>query len=240
MSTFDSSTKVKRAVDDPMTDHRLPHPKTLVWGAITAPTALAGTTGAHCELVHGNHWSQIDGNLTEHIQADVTTNIQGDRSYIVTGNQTQTTIGNITSTVVGAQTRTHLGPQNGTHLAPVSDTYRTNVYIDHSCDWVQVQDRVAQLAWLVMNLELFEFDFAGLGAYFQEIFALTGAPVVDMEWKGIHMEEHIVHLEEHLTSPDFHLLKAEVDGASASVAGGRASVAPNAGVPPHPPLTSGH
>src|SRR5215472_14467182 len=77
MRVFDATTKVKTAVSDPLTDHKLLHPKSLSWGAITSPSAVAGTNGAHCDLVHGDQWHEIKGNHKQNIQQNQTIKVVG-------------------------------------------------------------------------------------------------------------------------------------------------------------------
>jgi|SRR5579863_1371732 len=108
MSAFDGKNKVARKVVDPRTDHKLPASKSLLWKAITSPSALDGTMGQHCELVHGDQWHQIKGNVTENVQEDVATAIVGNHSHNVTGNQTTSIIGDAQAMHVGTCTKTYV------------------------------------------------------------------------------------------------------------------------------------
>lgn len=112
MGAFDGSIKIQRAVKDPQTDHKLPSPKSLSWGEVTGVTGLAGTTGNHCELVHGDHWRQVDGNLQQNIDADLITNVAGDEARTITGNHMHTVTGDHTHSVIGNHTQSVTGNQN--------------------------------------------------------------------------------------------------------------------------------
>jgi hypothetical protein len=93
MSAFDSATKIGRAVGDPLTDGKLPHPKSLSWAAITTSTAVIGTNGTHCELVHGDRWHEIRGNHNENIAANQTIKVVGKHKETIVESCYQNTIG---------------------------------------------------------------------------------------------------------------------------------------------------
>lgn len=48
-------------------------------------TAMSGTTGVDCKLIHGDRWQQIDGNLTENITKNLKTDIKEDETWEVHG-----------------------------------------------------------------------------------------------------------------------------------------------------------
>lgn len=236
MSAFDAKNRIARAVADPQTDHKLPSAKSLSWKAITTPVALAGTSGTHCELVHGDSWRDVAGYVTENVTFDVRDKILGNHFYSLTGNRTENVVGNINSTVIGAQIMTNFGPQTGTHLAPVIDTYRTNVYIDHNCDWLEEKDKQGFRGIYSLTEVIHEIDLAMIHIEGQAFVAMQGASMWDFEFKSIHLEEHAVHIEEHASGGEFYLLRAKVAAAEADAGAGKVSVKPHAGLPPHGPL----
>ena len=134
MGAFDGSIKVARAVADPLTDHKLPSSKSLAWGEITSPTAVSGTTGDHCELVHGDKFRQVTGNVVENIQQNFTGTVTGNHTLTVMGNQTHDVMGNHDHSVVGNHSQSVMGNQNlsvlgnamDTHVGPCTKTYVDN------------------------------------------------------------------------------------------------------------------
>jgi hypothetical protein len=122
MGAFDGNIKIQRAVKDPHTDHKLPSPKSLSWGEVTGVTGLAGTTGNHCELVHGDHWRQIDADLTTIVAGDETRTITGDYMRTVTGDDTHSVIGNHTQSVTGNQSTSVIGDAIAMHVGTCIET----------------------------------------------------------------------------------------------------------------------
>src|SRR4051794_40014076 len=76
-SVFDATNKIPRRVKDPITDDTLPSPGSLNWKQITSATALAGTTGVDCILVHGDRWTEMKGSLKENYAVDKTITVKG-------------------------------------------------------------------------------------------------------------------------------------------------------------------
>ena len=72
MGVFDGKIATKLKVTDPLTDHTLPHPRSLTFKSIAKTTALTGTKGAQCHLLHGDHWNEIKGNHIENIAQNQT------------------------------------------------------------------------------------------------------------------------------------------------------------------------
>lgn len=125
MGVFDSVTKVKCQVPDPLTDHTLPASRSLGWTAITTPAALAGTMGAHCELVHGDRWHLVHGSHTENITRHQQRTVGGNRTIRVAGNHKETIAGNCYQNIIGPHIVTTQNVVNETRMGP-----RTQVYGD--------------------------------------------------------------------------------------------------------------
>lgn len=99
-SVFDAANKIPRRVRDPITDDTLPPPGSLNWKQITSATALAGTTGVDCMLVHGDRWQEMTGSLTENYSVDKKITVKGKHTETITGNRSITvTSGNVTHSV---------------------------------------------------------------------------------------------------------------------------------------------
>lgn len=202
MSTFDSATKITRAVADPVTDHKLPDPKSLSWKTITAPTALAGTKGAHCELSHGDVWQQIGGPGSD---PDRIVNIVGNDVLTISnagiahnpmaGNQTITIDGDVQFTVNpnGSFTETEYGPVNWTFFMPENGNRYADFALNQPND-CSIQHKHCD------NESIFEqFSFVNfqmdLCTYAHVEVATTHAEVkvAHAEAKGAHAEVNFIH-----------------------------------------------
>jgi hypothetical protein len=227
MSAFDSATKVKRAVADPVTDHKLPHPQSLSWAAITAPTAVFGTKGTHCEVVHGDQWNELKGNHTE--------NIAQNQTIKVLGKHKETLVESCYQNIVGPHIVLNNNVRNETAMGTYTKTFGDWEQQDTNSGHFMYADFLLERTYFLGNMELIEVDLTGIGVYGQGA-AASGVPIADIEWKTIHMEEHVVHHEQHAFPSDFHLFKAAVKGAEANAQGAKASLGPHVGAPPHGPL----
>lgn len=139
MPVFDGATKVNRAVLDPGDDKTLPPPGALSYGAVTSPSALAGTTGSDALLVHGNTWRQISGNEMVNIGGNDTINITGNETvnvfqnsrrtihqnefHTVMLNRTMKVIENYNKTIVGICNETIINVHNFVNLNVRNNTY---------------------------------------------------------------------------------------------------------------------
>jgi hypothetical protein len=115
MGVFDSLTQCKRAVADPVTDHKLPHPKSLSWAGITTPTAVLGTTGAHCDLLHGDQWTEIKG--------DHKMNIAANQTIKVVGKHKETIVESCYQNMIGPHIVTNCNARNETRLGTYTEVY---------------------------------------------------------------------------------------------------------------------
>lgn len=61
--------------------------------AIATPTALAGTIGVDCKLIHGDRWQEIVGNETDDITGNLKTTIEGDEKRLLMGDLDTTVMG---------------------------------------------------------------------------------------------------------------------------------------------------
>jgi hypothetical protein len=142
MSVFDATTKVKRAVSDPLSDHKLPHPKSLSWGAITSPSAVAGTNGAHCDLVHGDQWHEIKGNHNQ--------NIQQNQTIKVVGKHKETLADSCYQNIIGPHTVLNNNVRNETRLGVFTKTYGDNTkQEDQSGDITSQSSNTSKAQWKV-------------------------------------------------------------------------------------------
>jgi hypothetical protein len=182
MSVFDATTKVKRAVSDPLSDHKLPHPKSLSWGAITSPSAVAGTNGAHCDLVHGDQWHEIKGNHNQ--------NIQQNQTIKVVGKHKETLADSCYQNIIGPHTVLNNNVRNETRLGVFTKTYGDNVTQQDASSTYQIMGKNLQVVYEVQHLNMTS-DFEICGGRVE----VNG--VLHAEYDTLHVEGHPLHAEAH-------------------------------------------
>jgi hypothetical protein len=116
MGTFGGNTKVSRAVTDPGTDHALPSPGGLSWGAITGASAMPGTVGADAELIHGDRWIQVTGDHTETVTSNLNLTVGSNQTLKVGADHKETICGTANETIIGPHVITNLGEYNETRI----------------------------------------------------------------------------------------------------------------------------
>jgi hypothetical protein len=191
MSAFDGEIKIARAVSDPQTDHTLPSSKSLSWKAITTPTALAGTTGIHCELVHGDQWNELKGNHTE--------NIARNQTLKVVGKHKETLVESCYQNIIGPQIVQNNTVRNETRLGKFSLIYGDNSTTQDSSGDQNVKPFDYSCTWVTS----FECD------------------TTKLEVKGAHGELTDLHAELVPIHAEFMGFHTEISGIHNSVVGGK-------------------
>jgi hypothetical protein len=123
MTVFNGITSVKRAVMDPGTDHRLQSPRSLSWAAITTPTALTGTTGDHCDIVHGDRSYRFTGSRTETITGDHKHSVGGNQTIMIGGKHKETIVQDCNQSYIGPHLVTNHTVRNETRMASCNTCY---------------------------------------------------------------------------------------------------------------------
>ncbi len=121
-TVFDGKTKVGRTVTDPKTDHSLPSGYSLSLSQITTKTALGGTVGARCSVVHGDQYDFVSATVNVEVIGDLFTNISGSETHFVLHNRTETVTINNSLTVGGNQDWTITGSHMALHTGPKTET----------------------------------------------------------------------------------------------------------------------
>jgi hypothetical protein len=246
MSVFDRSTKTRRLVADPGTDHAVPSQAALIWGAITSPVALGPTVGVDAALVHGDQWQQVNGSMTENFTQNVTTailqdhkhNITGNRTTQIAGNHTETVAGNLNSTIIGTTNALYLSPKNDVHASPnnrvnsasenqqePSDkTQILGVSFEHKKSETVITDTSLGLNWLAEEFTLVKAEGTAL----------------NVEGKLLDLAAvYGISVEPKMTEVELEPLHTFLKGAEAKVAAGAVAAVPAVNAVPHPPLTGG-
>src|SRR5205085_1953307 len=247
MPVFSKSTKIKRAVSDPGTDDTLPPAGALFWKTITAPSAVAGTTGADAALVNGNMWTQNVGSLTENYTGNVKTTILQDETHMVTGNRKKSITGNHDETVVGNQNLSVIGAHNALYLSPKNDvhasphnrvnaspenqqepapkTHILGIEFEHKAQETTITDVALGLGGIGVEFNGWKNEGTFLNAE-MKVFDLAAV-------LGIAIEPKISEVE-------LKPLHVFLEGGEAKVAAGTAAVSPSVNAVPHIPTAGGH
>lgn len=244
MGIFAGSTKISRAVTDPGLDHTLPSPGALSWGAITAASAVAGTTGADAKLVHGDRWQQIDGNFTETMGGNLLSTVTGDQTHSVTGSQTMTVTQDQTETVVGNTLHTMIGPQIVTNMNVRNETRAVTHLHTHGDNFFQYGPDNAfhycetnMGAWIFMSeaevehteVALHHLEFKIIGHnYFSGI--ETAISAIKSENEPMTLAAALVALHLMTAQADVKALEAKAGVLQPKIV----ACAPMAGVDPNP------
>ncbi len=228
MPVFDGTTKVGRAVKDPATDKNLPDGKALSYSAMPTTTALAGTTGVNCKLVHGDRWQEILGNMTEHYTLSVTSTI--DQNWTITVN------GTMNLTVVQGYNEVQEGPVNETYYQVVTINNLDDQYqsiadsfaftVAMASNTVTIVEQVSVVIGGQLNVvEGVQVNVVGL---------LCASIVVDfdLEWKTLHAEYHLLHGDGKFMELYNVEAKCKLFGAKSEVGGGEADVKPKVNAAP--------
>jgi len=191
MGVFDANIKTKLKVADPLTDHTLPHPRSLTFKSITKTTALTGTKGAQCHLLHGDHWNEIKGN---HIE-----NIVQDQTIKVVGKHKETLVESCYQNMIGPQIVLNNNVRNETRLNKFTLVYGDNCM----CQTSNGDQNVKPTDYSVITIADFEYDTLK-----QEIVVAHGEIV------GIHGEAVACHAEAKLFHAETNAIHFAVDAFS--------------------------
>lgn len=162
--------------------------------AMTAPTALAGTTGTECSLVHGDIWNQIEQNHTR--------NVLGWRHLTVSGDEIHKILTNLVHRVNGTTNDTRVGVHNQTNIAPRNDEFmHTRTEIHHQKEHREQKTEDEEFSekliefkkehfehnWLKMDIKELAFDIGTVMAFEKKMFAV-GNKIFAMEGDAIDVE----------------------------------------------------
>jgi|SRR5579863_3367233 hypothetical protein len=215
MSAFDGKTKIGRKVVDPITDHILPNSRSLAWKAITTPTALKGTNGTHCELVHGDQWNEWKGNHTE--------NISRNQTLKVVGKHKETLVQSCYQNIIGPHIVQNNTVRNETRLGTFTKVYGDNWTHEHSWGDVSQMDQnyscVTAVAgtYITMNLETHGVHAEAVGVHAELV-------LVHGEAKLFHAETNGIHFAGDGFSNQDKAMDATIDGINSNIEGVRNKV----------------
>ncbi|NYF78656.1 hypothetical protein [Granulicella arctica] len=121
--TFSGAPKTSNQSFDPSTDNKTPSLGSLNMKSMPSPTALSGTTGIDCSLIHGDEWNQIEGNLTENILKNHKATVMINETHTVNNNLVHRVNGTTNDTRIGVHNQTNIAPRNETYAHTLSETH---------------------------------------------------------------------------------------------------------------------
>src|SRR5947209_1994057 len=194
MSIFDGLTKTKLAVPNPLTDHTLPDSKSLSFKAITGRTALNGTQGQHCNLVHGDHWHEVRGTEINNVIVDQKSTISRHQSIVVKGDHKETLVGKCYQNIIGPHVVLNNTVRNETRLGTFTKVYGENWTHEHSWGNVSQMDENYQNIW-VLNMANTTMNIESQGIHLEGVLVHGELVGVHAEATALHAEITLVHFQ---------------------------------------------
>jgi hypothetical protein len=246
-TVFDGKTKVGRAVADPKTDRSLPQGYSLSLSQITTKTALGGTVGARCTLVHGDQYDFISATVNVEVIGDLFTNISGNETHSVLHNRTETITQNNTLSVGGNQNWTITGQYMSLFVGPKTDVHVSPLSLLHSATQctsepqpkmhilgVEFEKKDSEFTFCTNSFDINVIANEINLAFKNELTTLNNEVKVILDFAtvlGVSIEPKVAEVE-------LKALKTFLGGGEAEVAAGKATVA--AGVNAVPGVPTSH
>lgn len=153
MSVFDSATKVRRMTADSQTDKRLPQSRNLSLAQIADDSALAGTAGVHCELIHGDEWQQTGGTHHEYIMGHQHCVTGSNQTIRINGKHKETILQTCYQNIVGPHTVVNHTVRNETRMGKRTTTYGIHTIEDDHDGRMEYADGIYEIVG-VSNVEV--------------------------------------------------------------------------------------
>ena len=155
---FGAAPKTTNGSFNPSSDHKTPQLGSLDLSNMPLPTALAGTTGIDCSLIHGDEWNEMEGNLTENILKSHTGYIKINETYTINGNLTHRVNGATNDTRVGVHNRLNIAQRNDTFMHTRAETHhqpehREQKTEDHSITQSLLEFKEKHYEWKTLFME---------------------------------------------------------------------------------------
>ena len=212
---FAADTQTPLATADPGTDHKLPAPGMLSYGAITATGALAGTTGHDTLLLTGDRDRQMNGNESTRITQDRTHTVSGNQQKQIAGNKNENVVGNFAQQTIGNLHRTIVGATNDLFTAVHTIAHKAEqklqepvAYLHQVAEHYSIEeeknDRFGAyqlMAGNVINIIGVNCDFKG---------AQTALIGVAAEKAGASWSEHLAKIHDAAVDQRFEALDSKV------------------------------
>jgi hypothetical protein len=165
-STFAPSINTATRPSATANDSKTPALGSLDLKSIASPTALKGTTGIDCSLVHGDEWNQIEGNLTANILKNCTVVVNLNEKYTINKNLIYRVNGTTNDTRVGVHNQTNIAPRNDIFTHTLSETHhqpehREQKTEDHNfvTSLIEFKEKHYEWKWLFMEFKQISLGF---------------------------------------------------------------------------------
>jgi hypothetical protein len=215
--TYAGTPKTVNGNFDPSSDNKTPKLGLLSLNAMTSPTALGGTNGIDCSLIHGDEWNQMEGNLTENTLKKHIGYVKGDETYTVNGD--------LVMRVNGTTHDTRVQQHNQINISARLDVFihtRSEVHYQPECREQKTADNESDnniwhvdkknLAW-----HMFMIDIFGTRAEFN----LT----MNVEKKLLQVGANIFVIEDRAFEVKMEEIKTSLGGLASEIKAGKLKVA---------------
>jgi hypothetical protein len=216
-TAFTGSPRTSNSSFDSSSDHKTPSLGALSMGSMTSLTALSGTTGIDCSLIHGDEWNQMEGNLTENILKNHTAVITLNETYTVKSNVVKRVNGTTNDTRVGVHNQTNISPRNDVFMHTRSETHHQPECREHKTednekgnDLFQYDSKV--LAWHLLMIDTFGMRFE---------FNTT----MNFEKKLLYVGANIFCIEDRAFEVKMEEIKTSLGGLATEIKGGKIKAA---------------
>ena len=217
MPAFSANVVTGTRANATANDKATPPMGSLNLGAMTSPTALAGTNGVSASLIHGNEWNQIEQNLTENILGNVKEYVKGNETYTVNGNL----VYRVNGTTNDTRAKTHIQINIATRIDIFIHT-RTEMHHQPECREQKTEDNEKgndvfkydskMLAWHMLMIDTFGMRFE---------FNTT----MNFEKKLLNVGGNIFCIEDRAFEVKMEEIKASLGGLATEIKGGKIKAA---------------
>lgn len=206
MPVFDSAVKTVTGNNSMTKDNVFPNLGMLNSKSMPSLTALAGTNGAECAVIHADRWYQVDGQSTETVEKNFTTHIHGKEERDVKLDLNNCVMGNTNDTRVGVHNQTNIAPRNDEFLHTRSEIHHQPEHRDQKTEDNDLSEKVhefikehSEFNWLKTNLitgpeisvnPVFAFEYNVIASAYKNIAAETA--MLECELKELKTAIQIV------------------------------------------------
>lgn len=228
---FDANTLLATRAHSAPDDSKPPMLGKLMLKSMTSPTALQGTTGTDCTLVHGDVWRQLEGNEGVNILKNLTTDIKLNETREVHTDLINRVDGTTTDTRVGAHHQTHVASRFEEFFHTVHEVHHEKVDVYQPTVTLTFVQQYMKFNPIYFATTLMDFSAKGTKV---ELVAVEGtAKGAVVEYKAAQVKHTSIEFKFSEFAVDFTAVRAYLSGLvtkAAPVEAKANAVEANAGV----------
>lgn len=217
MPPFNGQKKTPNTAFDPSKDNVCPNLRSMSMKDMKSTTALAGQTGNHCKLVHGDRWQHIDGSMTEVIGKNLKTDILVNETWEVHNNLVFRVDGTTTDDRVGVHHQTNWNPRFDHFVHTRTENHNQREVINQPTENVNWFQKITEFVWEKHATQIFYF----VGNLFK--FEVDGT---EASAKGVQVQRILISNKNELTKTTFRGVKFETGGPVSRIVAARVTAAP--------------